>query len=303
VVTVTGFVFRLDVPRVELPTEIMPAIRAPSLPGDLGAFALAAATIAFVATAESLLCAVATDGLHAGPRARLDRELFAQGAANALSGLVGGLPIAGVIVRSTANISAGAKTRLSAVLHGIWVIFATTMIGSVLTQIPLSALAGLLVVVGLKLLDPPRVRALARHGEFSTFLVTFSGVVVINLLAGIAIGFLWAVLRLLRRRSKVTIEAEGHDGRYRVVVKGAFTFLGVPTVTAVLSKIPPGRQVDIDLRVEMMDHAAFEALHAWREGYERQAGKVDIDQSHEHWSSVDDGQRLTTFEARPRQPT
>lgn len=301
-VTLAAFVLRLDAPRVELPTDLTAAIRAPSRPHDLGAFALAAATIAFVASAESLLCAVATDGLHSGPRAKLDRELFAQGLANTLSGLVGGLPVTGVIVRSTANISAGAKTRLSAVLHGVWVIVATTMIGSVLTRIPLSALAGLLVVVGLKLFDPTRIRVLARHGELSTFLVTLSGVVAINLLAGIALGFLWTAVRLLRRRSRVTIEVEDREGHHHVIVKGAFTFLGVPTVTAVLSRIPPGRHVDIDLRVEMMDHAAFEALHVWREGHERQGGHVDIDQSHEHWSAVDDGEKLTTFESRPTPP-
>ena len=283
VATTLGVVFRLEVPRVELPQDVTSAIHLPTLPTDLGSFALSVATVAFVASAESLLCAVATDRLHDGPRANLDRELFAQGAGNVVSGLLGGLPITGVIVRSTANISAGARTRLSTILHGIWVIVATTLLVSVLTKIPLAALAALLVLVGAKLLDPRQFRPLTKHGELSTFLITFGGVVLINLLVGIAIGIVWTALRLLRRRSRLSVSTEERDGHVHVIAKGALTFLGVPKLTDALAKIPLGRKVDIDLDVEIVDQAAFEALHSWRENYEKLGGSVDLDHIHTEW--------------------
>jgi carbonic anhydrase len=286
--TVLSIALAWDVPRVTLPSNILSSLTAPHLPLDkLGPFAVAAATMTFVASAESLLCAIATDKLHTGPRARLDRELVAQGIANVASGLLGGLPVTGVIVRSTANISAGARTRLSAMLHGVWVVLALTVAGTLLTKIPLSVLAALLVVVGVKLLDPRQADKLRKHGELSTFLVTFAGVVVLNLLAGIALGVAWAIIHLLRRRTRISVRTERADGRYRVIVGGSITFLGVPTLMHELSQLPPGHRVDIDLDVEMIDHAGFEAIHAWRVGYEKLGGVVDLDQSHPAWPQAD----------------
>jgi carbonic anhydrase len=279
--TTLGVVLAWDVPRVTLPSNIFSALATPKVPLDkLGPFALAAVTTAFVASAESLLCAIATDKLHGGPRARLDRELLAQGLGNVASGMLGGLPVTGVIVRSTANIGAGAKTRASATLHGVWVVVALTVAGPLLNKIPLAALAALLVVVGVKLLDPRQIRPLRAHRELSTFVVTFAGVVGLNLLAGIALGFAWAVVLLLRRRTRISVRVEREDGRYHVIVRGALTFVGVPALLEELSKLAPAHRVDIDLDVEMIDHAGFEALHGWRTGYEKLGGSVDFDQSH-----------------------
>ena len=286
--TVVSIALDWNVPRVTLPNDVFASLSAPRLPLDkLGAVAVATATMAFVASAESLLCAIATDKLHAGPRARLDRELVAQGIANVASGMLGGLPITGVIVRSTANISAGAKTRTSATLHGVWVIVALTVASSLLTKIPLSALAALLIIVGVKLLDPRQTTKLRQHGELWTFLVTFLGVVGLNLLAGIALGVAWAIIHLLRRRTRVSVRTEERDGRHHVIVGGALTFVGVPVLMNELSKLPPGHRVDVDLDVDMIDHAGFEALHSWRVGYEKQGGSVDFDQTHPSWPRMD----------------
>jgi carbonic anhydrase len=119
-------------------------------------------TVALVARVESLLSAVADDRMHDGPRARPDRELVGQGAANTMSGLLGGLPVTGVIVRSATNVRSGARTRAAAVLHGVWIsVFVVALVG-VVELVPLMALSGLLVVVGLQLVRnatrPPRAR-------------------------------------------------------------------------------------------------------------------------------------------------
>ncbi len=285
VATGVGALIHAEVPRVVLPSAWHDAFGLPSWPGAaVGPAALAAVTLAIVASAESLLSAVATDKLHRGPRADLDRELIAQGVGNALSGMVGGLPITGVIVRSTANISAGAKTRLSAIFHGVWVVLFVTQLGVVLARIPLSALAGLLVVVGVKLVNIGHIRELVRHKQIGIYVATLAGVVCINLLAGLGIGIGLSILLLLRRLTRIEVRVEQHEDRWHVVVTGALTFLGVPQLTTALAAIPAGRSVDLDLNVDTIDHAAFDALHAWRVAYERSGGHVDLDQLHEAWS-------------------
>ena len=188
--TVVAAVMNADVARVQLAADALSAIKLPSLPegSAWGAFFVAVLSLALVASAESLLSAVATDKLHTGPRANLDRELLAQGVANTLSGLVGGLPITGVIVRSAANINAGAKTRWSAVLHAVWMLAFVTLLGGLASYVPLTVLAGLLVHVGLKLVNLAHIRELRHRGELPVYLITVAGVVGINLLAGIGLG-------------------------------------------------------------------------------------------------------------------
>ncbi|MEZ4393317.1 MAG: SulP family inorganic anion transporter [Polyangiales bacterium] len=286
--TLAAAALRLNVPRVELPGNPLSAFHAPALPSQYGAAVLAAVTLAVVASAESLLSAVATDKLHDGPRADLDRELIAQGVGNVTSGLLGGLPITGVIVRSRANIDAGGQTRASTMLHGLWVLFFVGALSGVIAMIPKAALAGLLVVVGARLVSPTHIREMIRTEQWPVYAVTLLGVVGINLLAGIGLGVTLAVVTLLRRLTRVEVSTEARDGKVHVVIEGSLTFVGVPKVTSALAAIPPGRHVDIDLVVDVIDHAAFEALHEWRGGYERTGGSVDMDQLHEAWSPKQD---------------
>lgn len=284
VVLVTGvsILWGREVPRVQLPASLLGSFVPPALPhGDLSSIFGAVLTVAFVASAESLVCAVATDKLHSGPRANLDRELIAQGAGNFLSGLLGGLPITGVIVRSTANIDAGARSRVSTILHGLWMLLFVSLLGSLLTRIPLSVLAGLLCVVGSRLVNPSEIRQLIRHHEGAVYFATLVGVVGINLLAGIGLGVAVALVQLLWRLSRVQIEKKYTEGRWQVTFRGYLTFLTVPQISAALAALPRGGRVDINLNTEVLDHAAFEALHAWRLGHERAGGTVDIDQIHE----------------------
>ena len=137
-----------------------------------------AAALAFIASAETLLSTAAVDQMHKGPRADYDRELAAQGVGNMLCGVVGALPMTGVIVRSTANVAAGASTKWSAVMHGVLLLGTIVMLPDVLRKIPTSALAAILVYIGYKLFNPARVRVLARFGkgEVAVYLMTLIGI-------------------------------------------------------------------------------------------------------------------------------
>jgi carbonic anhydrase len=271
-----------DVARVDLPEKLF-TFATPTLPKDWAGFGLAALSVALVASVESLLCAVATDKLHNNARADLDRELKAQGVANMTSGLLGGVPVTGVIVRSAANITAGAQTRLSSVLHGVWILGFTVLLAGMIERIPLAALAGLLVFVGVKLVNMNHIRQLRSHGEIIVYAATVLGVTFINLLAGVGLGIGVAIVLLLRRLAVTRIRVEQQNGRWHVHVEGSLTFLAVPKLTAALSTIPQGVHVDVDIATDFLDHGAFEALHDWRIAHERQGGTVDIDEAHEDW--------------------
>jgi carbonic anhydrase len=257
----------LHVPRVELPGGLLSAVRLPLLPdGQWAAVVGGVLTVALVASVESLLSAVAVDRMHHGPRTNADRELIGQGAANTLSGLLGGLPVTGVIVRGSTNVRAGARTRASAVLHAVWIaVFALALV-SVVESIPLAALAGLLVVVGVQLVKITDMRAASRHGELVLYLVTALGVMTLNLLEGVAIGLVLAAVLVLCRavRAQVRHEAPEHDGgEHRVVVEGLATFLCVPTLDRVLAAIPAGAPARVELAAHYLDHAVRDHLDTW----------------------------------------
>src|SRR5581483_3087900 len=153
---------------VELPENLFTALRFPS-PEALGRllepqFLFAAVALAFVASAETLLSAAAVDQMQDGPRTNYDRELRAQGVGNLLSGLIGGLPMTGVIVRSATNVGAGAKTRRSTMMHGLWLLIFVVALPGVLRLVPIASLAAILVYTGYKLVDPKNIRRLVQYG-------------------------------------------------------------------------------------------------------------------------------------------
>ncbi|WIV57072.1 bifunctional SulP family inorganic anion transporter/carbonic anhydrase [Amycolatopsis nalaikhensis] len=281
--TVVSVVFAMTLPRVELPGDLLDVHFVPQLPDGWGGFALAVVTIALIASVESLLSAVAVDRLHTGPRAHLDRELVGQGAANMVSGALGGLPVTGVIVRSSTNVAAGAKSRASAVLHGVWVLLFVVLLAGLIESIPLAALAGLLVHVGAKLVNPGHMRTVLAHGDLPVYLLTLAGVVVFDLLTGVLAGIGLALVLMLRRTlwSGIHVESEG-DTR-RVVVEGVLTFLSVPRLSKVLGGVPAGVPVRLELVVDYLDHAAFESLHTWQQAHERAGGTVDVDEIGHPW--------------------
>ena len=174
--------------------------------GDSAIWILAA-TIAVVASLETLLCVEATDKLD--PQQRVtptNRELLAQGVGNTVSGLIGGLPITQVIVRSSANIQTGNATKLSAILHGAWLLLFFLLAPTLLTYIPLGSLAAVLFVVGYKLAKPATFKRIYDSGmkHFIPFVVTILAIVFIDLLKGLGIGLVVALVcgRLMADKSE-----------------------------------------------------------------------------------------------------
>ncbi|MEV4460097.1 SulP family inorganic anion transporter [Microbispora sp. NPDC049633] len=279
------------------------SVEAPLMPqGDWHAIAGAVLLVALLAGVESLLTCVASNRLHDGPRADLDRELTAQGAANIVSGALGGLPVAGVVVRTTTNARAGARSRWSSVLHGVWVLLFTAVFAWMIALIPLEALAALLLFIGVQMVNLGHVRNLRSHREIPIYFVTMAGVVLIGLAEGVAIGLGLAALLALRRLAWVSVDVrQAGERRWRIVVTGSLTFLGVPRLTEALRGIPSGSAVELDLHLDFMDNAAFEALHAWRLEHERAGGVIDVDEPHGEWySAAISGARLYPARIPPR---
>lgn len=276
--TAMSLIIPLDVPRIDLEGSMLDALQLPGLPdGQWGAFAMGVLTMALIASVESLLCAVAVDGMHDGPRSNLDRELIGQGVANITSGTIGGLPITGVIVRSTANLAAGAKTRASAFLHGIWVLVFALPDHGLVELVPTSALAGLLVVIGIQLVKPAHIDSARRSGDLPVYLITASGVLFLDLLQGVLIGFAAAVALTAWRALRVRIRADDMgDDQWRVVIEGSCSFLTRPRLSAVLASVPPGTTVTVEASPDFFDRAAYDTLAEWRHHHELFGGTVNI---------------------------
>ena len=304
IAAVTAGVFGWDIARADL-SKGFADWASPAVPaGDWHGIAGAVLLVALLAGVESLLCSVAADRMHSGPRADLDRELTGQGVANLVSGALGGLPVAGVVVRTTTNVRAGARSRWSAILHGVWVLLFAVCFGWTVTLIPLEALAALLVFIGIRMVNLGTVRGLHGHGELPIYVLTMGAVVVIGLAEGVLLGLVLAALFALRRLTRVSVHVNLEPGdRWHVVVTGSLTFVGVPRLTDNLRAIPAGATVDLDLNVDFMDNAAFEALHGWRLEHERAGGTIAIDEIHDQWySSAESGTRVSSAKTPPRAP-
>ncbi|OBG30444.1 transporter [Mycobacterium alsense] len=277
-VTLISVVLPFDVRRIQLNGSPLDALQLPDIPhGNWGAFAIGVITVALIASVESLLSAVSVDRMHHGPRTDFDRELIGQGTANAVSGAIGGLPITGVIVRSSTNVNAGAKTRASALLHGVWILLFTVPFAGLVEEIPTAALAGLLIVIGIQLLKPAHIETAMKHGDLAVYVVTAVSVIFLNLLHGVLIGLALAIAltgwRVIRARVEATPDGQG----WHVLIEGpACTFLALPRLTRVLASVPPGSSVTVELSVNYLDHAAHQAISDWQHQFEATAGTVRI---------------------------
>lgn len=239
------------------------------------AFALAA-----IASAESLLCAAAVDRLHDGPKSDLNKELFAQGIGNTLCGIIGGLPVTGVIVRSTANIQAGGKTRWSAVLHGIWLLALIALAPAVLQLIPVSALAAILVFIGYKLIDKKIIRMLIERGraEIGVYVITVVCIAAFGLLSGLGVGIALTLFRLVWHFSHLEVRvSETPDGKLDVDLLGAATFMSLPKLTDALEALPEDAAVQLHLdHLQYADHACLEFIGDWERRREDSGGTLEI---------------------------
>lgn len=214
-----------------------------------------AVVLAIIASLETLLCVEATDKLDPMKRVTpTNRELKAQGLGNLISGLIGGLPVTQVIVRSSANITFGAKTKMSSILHGVWLLLSAITIAGMLNMIPLASLAVILIMVGYKLAKPSLFASMYKLGweQFVPFIATIVGILLTDLLTGIAIGMVFGVFFTLhhsyRNSHYVKDSTTTSDGRkvHHLVLAEEVSFFNKASILQVLEEIPQDSKVVID---------------------------------------------------------
>ena len=231
-----------------------------------------AITIALVASLETLLCVEATDKLDPYKRnTPTNRELKAQGIGNMVSGLIGGLPITQVIVRSSANINAGAKSKLSAMCHGAILLIAAYFVPRFLNLIPLASLAAILLMVGYKLSKLSLYRSMFRlgHEQFIPFIVTVAGVLMTDLLKGIAIGMGVAIFFILRKNYKHSYHYKKESNHLQQTItlrlSEEVTFLNKASIQASLDEVPANARIVIDGSHSVhIDHDVLEIIHDFK---------------------------------------
>ncbi|MFG2370384.1 bifunctional SulP family inorganic anion transporter/carbonic anhydrase [Streptomyces sp. NPDC048504] len=281
--TLTASLTGLSLAKVDLPSWSSHALA--GLPkGPVLGIAAAVLTTTLVCSVQSLLGAVAVDKLVAGQpglsarvgRSDLNRELLGQGAANIVSGALGGLPVAGVAVRSSANVQAGAVSRNSTMLHGVLVVVAALLMVPVLELIPLASLAALVMAVGIQMVSLHHIRTVTRHREVLVYAVTTLGVVFLGVLEGVLLGVTVAVAVALNRLAHTRITHDEKEGVHHVHVRGQLTFLAVPRLSRTLHHVPQGAHVVVELDGSFMDHAAYESLQDWQNAHTARGGTAEL---------------------------
>jgi MFS superfamily sulfate permease-like transporter len=213
-----------------------------------------AVIIAVVGSLETLLCTEASDKQDTLKRVTpVNRELKAQGVGNIICGLIGGIPITQVIVRSSVNQQSGGKTKASAIMHGILILLSIVIIPNLLNLIPLATLAAILMVVGYKLAKPALFVKMYKQGldQFIPFVITIVGILFTNLLAGIGIGMAVAIFIILRNNYRVASRIEHVTGsssekKIRLILSEDVTFLNKASIQGTLAQIPDNSNLEID---------------------------------------------------------
>ena len=287
--TLVAFLAGLDVTRVAVPSNILNAVDVPdggflAKLADPSIYATALA-IAFIASAETLLSAAAVDKMHDGARTDYDKELRAQGVGNLLCGFAGALPMTGVIVRSSANVQAGATSRLSTILHGTWILGFVALLPWLLREIPMAALGGILVVTGVRLVSLSHVKHLFhRYGPLPALIwaVTLVTVVAEDLLTGVLVGLGLSLLELIPhvRKLNLRVHQRHHDeggDEHHVELRGAATFVTLPKLTRALDAVPAGKNLTLHVgRLSAIDHTSAEMLNDWLQRRRAAGMRIDL---------------------------
>ena len=285
--TLVAYFGALEVSRVTVPSSLIGAVGVP----DQGFFAsllnpaliVSALAIAFIASAETLLSAAAVDRMHDGVRTDYDKELRAQGVGNLLCGAAGALPMTGVIVRSSANVQAGAASRLSTILHGTWILGFVALLPWLLREIPMAALGGVLVVTGWRLVSLSHVRHLFhRYGPLPAMIwaVTFVMVIATDLLTGVVAGLALSLIEVVPHLRRIKLKVEEHDREQQreISLEGSATFLTLPKLTRVLEAVPHGLALKLDLRrLVALDHTSAEMLTDWLQRRRAGGSPTEVD--------------------------
>lgn len=234
---------------------------------------ITAVTLAIVASIETLLCVEATDKLDPHRRnTPTNRELKAQGIGNMVSGLIGGLPVTQVIVRSSANINSGGQTKVASIVHGVILLISAIIIPTFLNMIPLAALAGILLMVGYKLSKLSLYKEMYRNGwdQFIPFIVTVVAILGTDLLKGIGVGMLFALFFILRRNYKYAykyakeVNSKGEEVT-RLTLSEDVTFLNKGSLASALSDLPNNSRVIIDgSKSASIDYDVLEVIQEFK---------------------------------------
>jgi len=284
-----GFnVIQLDVPQNMFGETTFPSIAWGGFLLDKSTW-LSACVIAIVASAATLLTASAVDNMarDIGVKTDFDQELTSQGVGNFLCGLVGALPMTGVIVRSSANVQAGARTRNSTILHGAWLLLFVVFLPTLLNYIPKSALGALLVYTGMKLLNPAQFFELRKVGKSEgwIYLITVALIVSVDLLVGVAVGVALSAAKLLHRFTHLEVDliSDEENHKYELRLKGAATFVRLPILADYLEDLPGDAELHVCLEeVDYIDHACFELLMNWADAHVEEGGSLVMDWAQLH---------------------
>ncbi len=286
VATCVAYFLHLTVHYVTIPSNIFAAVDFPKPAVLVSIFNweifFDALAIAFIAAAETLLTCSALDKMHTGQRTNYDRELIGQGVGNAICGLIGGLPLTGVMVRSGVNVNAGARTRASGFMHGLWILIFVALFPKVLELIPTSALAALLVFTGYKMINWKIFKEIKQYGrsEAAIYVTTIILIVCVDLLTGVIAGVLLSIGKLLYIFSRLDIKITEHEGRNRtdVSLKGAATFLSLPRLAEAIESVKPTTELHVHLEdVEYIDHACLDTMMGWDKQHRAQGGTLVMD--------------------------
>ena len=238
--------------------------------------------LALVASAETLLSATAVDRMQTRARTKYDKELFAQGVGNTICGFLGVLPMTGVIVRSSVNIQSGARSRMSAIMHGCWILLLVLSFPTLLRAIPTAALAALLVYTGYKLSNFKIVKELLKADklEVAIYFITLGTIVSTDLLTGVLTGVVLSVLKLLYMFSHLEIRSVmgPEQTSTALYLRGAATFLNLPRLAEALEAVPPNTELHVHLEeLDYVDHASLEMIMAWEVQHKATGGSLVID--------------------------
>ncbi|MGH1468781.1 MAG: SulP family inorganic anion transporter [Bdellovibrionales bacterium] len=242
-------------------------------------FLIYAVGFAFVASAETLLCVSAVDKM-AKTTSKYNKHIFAQGVGNISAGLIGGLPIIGVITRSAANIEFGAKTKMSSILHGIWIAL-VLMVPGLLSYIPVPALAGLLIYIGIKLLDVTHMFDYVRKYNKTSiiFFTTFFLTVGVDLLVGVLAGFMVSIFILVFDVLKYDLQIQDQGENKVLKFKGKLSFLDLPVLSKTLQNEDMDDATNLEIclqEVEYLDPAINEHLNELKNKLEAQGKNIEI---------------------------
>ncbi|WP_221274526.1 SulP family inorganic anion transporter [Thaumasiovibrio subtropicus] len=287
VATLVSWGLDLPVAHVTVPENLFAEI---AIPGTAyfatfkqGDVVLAAIAVAFIASAETLLSASAVDKMHDGTKTKYSKELFAQGAGNMVCGLLGALPMTGVIARSSANVQAGAKTRLSTIMHGCLMLVFATLLSFLLAEVPIASLSAILIIIGIKLINPAHIRKLKQFdkSEVWIYAITLGTIVVTDLLDGVLIGIGLAFARLLYSLLHLETKLEKSKENEKVItlhLMGAATFIQLPRLASTLEKIPFDTELHVDIQnLSYIDPACLELMEEWGDDHKAQGGTVVIE--------------------------